>query len=144
MDRSEAMPMSSRLPIGPATRAAFAGAAVWVITVAWLGRADVAWWGWPIRVTTAAPVVVLCVATAVSPRIRVAPIAAASLVAWATIQALRVQWADFGWRALLVASTTYALVALLALALGVQVATIAGLTCAGRRAASDATPQVTR
>lgn len=125
------------LPLPAMTRVAFAASAAWVVLVAWLGQSEAIWWGWPIRIITSVPVVVACILTAIRPRMGRARWAAGLLMSWALIQTLRIQWSNYPWRLLLVASSTYGVFALVALALGAHVATESGLMCAGRRAASD-------
>ena len=130
--------MLNRRPIVEAVpRVAFGAACAWILVVYLYGRSDAAWWVYPIRTAVTIPVIAVCAITAVRYRPTWAIWSASLLVGWAVIQVLRLQWSDYGWRPLLVATATYTFVAVLGAVLGVLSVLLTTFTSAGRRTVSD-------
>lgn len=123
--------MTTHLP--GLVRFAYVLLGAWAACVALFG-ASAQWWPWPLEAITTVPTTALCLAAAMRPRLHLLVWASSIAAVWAMIQACRVQAADYSWEALLVASTTYALVGILAATLGVFVVFVASLTAVSERA----------
>lgn len=122
-----------KLHLHPAVRITFALVAVWAVVAAWLGRIELDWWGWPIRLAISVPCAVLGICCAVRPRDRLGRVTTAVFFAAAVVQVIRVQWAHYTLRGRSLATANYTAIAALSVSLGVLVAVVAGLTEARRR-----------
>lgn len=123
------------MPSLPATRIAYVASAAWAGVVAAYGNGG-DWWGAMPRLVTFVPVALLCILAAVSPTEPRTRWAASALSAFAVGQMIRVQWGGYGWRANLVATSTYGLVAALGAVMLLHT-TLLYLMSAGQGSVSD-------